>query len=176
MDPRIKDFLRRREGGDYIPKPGAYDPHPTRWGVTQSTYNRFRAQRGLPPATVYSMTEEEWDAIHAVYLQESGADHWAWPLSLVMADTAFIAGAPQAVKFLQRAVQVKADGVVGPVTRAAVEQGDPRALSINVIGQRIRFHRRLYEQAQGQGKTGHELPPIVGWLNRCKLLEKAALR
>jgi lysozyme family protein len=48
-------------------------------------------------------------------------------------------GVRQAVRWLQRAVGVADDGVIGPVTLAAVRERDPQALAANMLGQRLRF-------------------------------------
>lgn len=175
MYPAIRRFLRQREGGAYRPVPGAFDPNPTMWGVTQHTYDAWRRGRRLPLRPVYDLTEPEWDDIfHELYLVPSGADRWPWPLSLVMADSAFIAGPAQAVRWLQRALKVSADGQVGPVTEGAVAQRDPKELAISVLGQRIRFHKAQYQRLYDAGKRGEQLPPLNGWLQRCRLLERAA--
>lgn len=54
-------------------------------------------------------------------------------------DAAVNSGPTQAVKWLQAAAGVKADGIIGMATRHAVTQLDPYALKSAMIARRLRF-------------------------------------
>ena len=54
-------------------------------------------------------------------------------------DAAVNSGPAQAAKWLQAAAGVKADGVIGPMTRQAATLLDPYALKAAMIGRRLRF-------------------------------------
>lgn len=54
-------------------------------------------------------------------------------------DAAVNSGPTQAVKWLQAAAGVKADGIIGMATRHAVTQLDPYALKAAMIARRLRF-------------------------------------
>ena len=58
-------------------------------------------------------------------------------------DAAVNSGPGQAIKWLQGAAGVKADGVIGPMTRQAVSLLDPYALCKAMIGRRLRFMTEL---------------------------------
>jgi lysozyme family protein len=177
---KAKAFVKRREGGRYHPTHNAYDPNPTKWGITQNTY----AAAGYP-GSVYDMTEPEWDAIFTRrFWKRAGCHLWPEPLDLVIADPAFNSGPKQALKFLQRAVQASPDGVFGPQTldmvkRACREPAGIENVCIRVQGQRIRFLKDLYAKSvqrrtqwdtdpRPEAERGDRpaLAPISNWLDR----------
>lgn len=74
-------------------------------------------------------------AFHADFWRPVSGDELPPGLALLLFDAAIHSGAPQAAQWLQQAAGVKADGVVGPITRRAAWQP----------GMAQRFHRRRIE-------------------------------
>ena len=58
-------------------------------------------------------------------------------------DAAVNSGPNQAIKWLQSAVGVKADGAIGPVTQQAVNMAAPQPTRQKMIGNRLRFMTQL---------------------------------
>ena len=58
-------------------------------------------------------------------------------------DAAVNSGPGQAIKWLQAAVGVKADGAIGPVTQQAVNMAAPQPTRQKMIGNRLRFMTNL---------------------------------
>ena len=58
-------------------------------------------------------------------------------------DAAVNSGPGQAIKWLQSAVGVKADGAIGPVTQQAVNMAAPQPTRQKMIGNRLRFMTQL---------------------------------
>ena len=58
-------------------------------------------------------------------------------------DAAVNSGPGQAIKWLQSAVGVKVDGVIGPVTQQAVNMAAPQPTRQRMIGNRLRFMTEL---------------------------------
>lgn len=185
-----RTFIRFWEKGTYRPTgAGSYDPHLTRWGIRQDTYERY-----YPGQSVLDITEDQWDHIFTDgFWTAAGCDLWPEPLDLVIADFAFNSGPKRAVRYLQRAVGATQDGILGPETIAktleTVAAKGARAVAIMVQGQRIRFLKYLYGESvkkvgewrrcvaeQGDDACGPrpELAPISGWLNRVGDLGKTA--
>lgn len=54
-------------------------------------------------------------------------------------DAAVNSGPGQAIKWMQAAAGVKADGIIGPMTRQAVTLLDPYALKAAMLARRLRF-------------------------------------
>ena len=71
------------------------------------------------------------------YWTKAGCDLLDPGLALIVFDAAVNNGVGAAVRWLQAAVGVTADGVIGPNTRAAIERADPLATLVEVHGQRM---------------------------------------
>jgi lysozyme family protein len=72
-----------------------------------------------------------WDAVRGDELPE-GVRYYAF-------DAAAASGVRQSVLWLQRALGVTADGVLGPVTLAAAHAANPDKLKARLLSQRLRF-------------------------------------
>lgn len=99
---RSRAFVARWEGG-YVDHPA--DPGgATNKGVTLGTYTRWRQAQGLPAPTkddLRNLSDEEADAIYYQwYWRPSGAANLAWPLCLLVFDTAVLHGPAAAQEFL----------------------------------------------------------------------------
>jgi lysozyme family protein len=75
--------------------------------------------------------KQYWDACQC----EAMPDAVRYPLF----DAAVNSGPVQSIKWLQAAAGVKADGVIGPMTRQAVNVLDPYALKAAMLARRLRF-------------------------------------
>jgi lysozyme family protein len=131
------------EGG-YIDDPD--DPGgATNQGVTQRVYDDYRRSMGNKPQPVRLMANHERDAIYRIrYWALIKADSLPPGVSLVVFDGAVHSGVSQSVKWLQRAVGVPADGVIGPQTLTAVRAFDnPGVLIERICGQRLMFLQAL---------------------------------
>ena len=160
-------FILRWEGGfvDHPADPGGR----TNRGVTQRTYDAWRAAQGLPGRDVKLIDDAE---VHAVY--ESG--YWSpprcelleRPLDLVQFDTAVNMGPRRAVRFLQQAIGCSVDGDFGPATQRAVSAcrpGDAVATYCNI---RENFYRQIVERKPDQAVF------LKGWMNRLNSLRREA--
>lgn len=127
------DTLLKHEGGfvDHPDDPGGA----TRYGITEAVAREvgYRGDmRDLPLALAARIYRERyWDAVHAEQLPAQ--------VRYVVFDAAVNSGVGQAARWLQRAVGVRDDGVIGPQTLAAVAQHNPEALTRRYLSQRLRF-------------------------------------
>lgn len=124
-DPRFQRALNlvlRFEGGysDHPKDPGGA----TKFGITRRTLATWRGIKPwwkLPKVEVKQLGRTEASKIYFVhYWQRSGANELPEALGFVLFDFAVNSGPQRAVKQLQRQLNVRADGIVGPVTRAAI--------------------------------------------------------
>jgi lysozyme family protein len=98
----------------------------TNYGITQRTYDAWRVTTGQPAQSVDLIADEE---VRAIYL----ADYWTpcrcedLPelLALAVFDMAVNSGVNNARFTLQKALGVKPDGVIGPVTIETAAQVRP---------------------------------------------------
>ena len=127
------DILLKHEGGfsDHAADPGGK----TRFGITEAVAREagYRGDmRELPLDLAKRIYKDRyWDAVRANELPEA--------VRYAVFDAAVNSGPRQAILWLQRAVGVKDDGVIGPVTLAAVRAADPEQLVRRMLAQRLRF-------------------------------------
>ena len=139
----------------------------TNMGVTQGTYDAYRVSQGLPVADVLHITNEEVADIYRTrYWDEVGADTLAWPVNLILFDMAVNHGPVSAKRLMQMALDVKADGVVGPVTLNAVYAAQVDSLANEMLWQRVEKYRRI--------ARGNQQKFLPGWLWRVAHLREAA--
>ena len=127
------DLLLGHEGGysDHAADPGGK----TRYGITEAVARQAGYQG--------DMRELPLDLANPVYLDRYWrpirADDLPPGIRYVMFDAAVNSGHRQATLWLQRALGVEADGVIGPQTLAAAYAQDMRALKLGLLAQRLRF-------------------------------------
>jgi len=160
--PYALAFTSHWEGGyiDYPHDPGGA----TNYGITQSTYDRWqddqtgdRSQR----KPVSEITRDEVEEIyHAYYWKPSKSDKMPWPLCLVNFDTSVNFGVRGSVQFLQEALSVTQDGILGPQTNAAYKVANPICLASLIIFARRRYrYERITQNAT-------QLSFLDGWIAR----------
>lgn len=102
---------------------GGYSNHPqdrggpTNRGVTQATYDNWRARHGKPRRSVEMIEDAEVsDLYFEDYWTPCACESLPEPLSHAVFDMAVNSGTWNAKLTLQRALGVRADGVIGPIT------------------------------------------------------------
>lgn len=114
------------EGG-YVNDPD--DPGgETKYGISKRAYPDVDIANLTPEGAAALYRPDYWDAAHCNELP--------WPVNLVVFDGAVNQGVFAAKRCLQLALKVTTDGVVGPVTLAAVARRDPLDLAIDVLATR----------------------------------------
>ena len=131
------DALLGHEGG-YVDNPK--DPGgATRWGITErvARANGYTGDmREFPVERAKQIARwEYWDAVQADQLPDA--------LRYAVFDAAYNSGPVQAVHWLQRALGVKADGVIGMQTRLAAQQCTPDRVLARMLGMRLQFMTNL---------------------------------
>jgi len=127
------DLLLKHEGGysDHAADPGGK----TRFGITEAVAREvgYRGDmRELPLDLAKRIYKDKyWDTVKAEQLPAG--------VRYTVFDAAVNSGPGQSVKWLQRALGVKDDGVIGPQTLAAANAANPDALRMRMLGQRLRF-------------------------------------
>ena len=127
------DILLRHEGGfsDHAADPGGK----TRFGITEAVAREagYRGDmRELPVDLAKRIYKDRyWDAVRAEELPEA--------VRYAVFDAAVNSGPRQAIRWLQRAVGVRDDGVIGPITLSAVRATDPQALLRRMLSARLRL-------------------------------------
>ena len=107
----------------------------TRYGVTEAVARGagFTGDmRELPLSLANTIYRSQyWDAVRGDELPDS--------VRYCVFDAAATSGVRQSILWLQRALGVPADGVLGPVTLAASHAANPDRLKARLLSQRLRF-------------------------------------
>lgn len=146
----------RHEGG-YVDHPS--DPGgATNMGITRKTLARWRKVSpwtDLPKAEVVGLKRDEAALIYrASYWNACKAGVMPAGVDLALFDFAVNSGPDRAVRVLQAALGVAADGAVGPVTLGAVNAANPAKLINAICDRRLGFLGRLSTFATfGRGWT-----------------------
>ena len=156
------DLVLAHEGGytNHLSDPGGR----TNLGVTQQVWENYVGHK-VDETEMRSFTKElvaplyrkeYWDAVHGDQLP-SGADYLAF-------DFAVNAGAFRSIKTIQRALNITADGIIGPVTVKAIQDTNAEEFINNFTNAKESFYRSLAN-----------FPTFGrGWLNRVAESKKAA--
>ena len=171
-------FVLRAEGGfsNHRADRGGTTNH----GVTQKTYDTFRRNAGLSLRSVKLITSDEVRGVYrTMYWNVAKCGVLPPPLDLYVFDFAVNSGPGRAVKTLQGLLGVAADGDIGPVTIAALQEevaaGLLPELCNNYLAARLDF---VLDVADGPDDILDMAPdePAVflqGWRNRIELLRTA---
>lgn len=177
----LLDQILAREGG-YVDHP-ADKGGPTNHGITLPTLSRYLG-RSASLAEIQALDASNARNIYAdLYIRRPGFnqiinDH----LRALVVDCAVNHGISRATRWLQEAVGVAADGVLGPITAGAVNAADSRAIYCAVLEKRVAFFgaiivsdyrnrreavraARTYEQALTQIERMQAVF-AAGWCNR----------
>lgn len=164
---RALAFTLRFEGG-YVNDPDDRGGE-TNMGITQSTYDQWNIYQDKLLRSVKDITKKEVEMIYKTRYWSAGrCNHIASidpNLAVVHFDSCVNHGTGQAAKFLQRAIGVKADGVIGKVTMSRLERTHSDVVK-NYIEQRKAFFRYITMKRAANQKF------INGWLRRADELLK----
>lgn len=127
------DKLIAHEGG-YVND--AKDPGgETQWGISKRAY---------PQVDIKNLTRYAAKEIYKRdYWERAQCDKLPPTLAYLIFDASVNSGIGQAIRFLQRAIGVADDGVLGPLTLASVQRFDAESLCARFLGQRLDFMTRL---------------------------------
>lgn len=153
---------------------GGYVNHPadpggaTNKGVIQRTYDGDRNRRGLPKQSVRLITDAEVKNIYRrQYWNAVRADELPVGIDYMVFDGAVNSGPSRSIKWLQKALGVKVDGIMGDATIDAVEQHkDLKTLIARVCELRMGFLKSL----------NHWPTFGKGWTSRVSGVKKLAQR
>jgi lysozyme family protein len=159
---------------DIIEREGGYVNHPmdrggpSNMGITLRTLSNWRGTV-IFPIDVEKLKRSEAERIYVdLYWTLPGFGCMDLPdeVAVMVLDTAVHSGPRLAKKLLQRALNVKADGLIGPVSLDAIEEASekPIKLAVDFMGERILFLGRIITMHPHQAVFAH------GWMSRIKQL------
>ena len=158
---KLKDFFARKDIS------GGYSDHKddkggaTMMDVTLSTYTEYCKRKGLPAPTKDNLKKIDYptweDIFEVLFWQPCRADEIKNQVNAcILVSWAWGSGTTTAIKWMQKALGLNADGIIGDKTLAALEIADPFYLC-NVRAQRFR-------DICAADKSQEQF--LKGWLNR----------
>ena len=124
-------LLHEGDYSDHAADPGGK----TRFGITEAVAREVGYKgdmRELPLDLAKRIYKDRyWDSVKADQLPAA--------VRYAMFDAAVNSGPRQAILWLQRALSVQADGIIGPITLTLASAADGRALCNRLLAQRLRF-------------------------------------
>lgn len=155
----ITDVLKA-EGWDRYTDHPADRGGPTKWGITLRAWGEYLGQE-MTPADVRAITETGAREFYRKrYVVDPHFHHLPAKLMALIVDCGVNHGTRCATKWLQRAVGVKQDGILGPITLAKVQAAEPFRTYVLVCAFRIKLYGRLVSRDHSQAVFA------AGWNNR----------
>lgn len=145
---------------------GGYSDHPedgggkTQYGITELTYQKWQNTfNGVQNKNIKDITKQEASTIYReMYWDKIRGDELPRGVSLMVFDSAVHAGPTRAIWWLQRAVDAKTDGVIGPITLKLVNQVDvSRDFRLRVVKEIAKSRLMLARSNEAF---------VSGWFNR----------
>jgi len=119
---------------------------------------------GIPDTYIKDLTPAQGRIIYKRdYWDVCKCDQLAWPLNLFVFDAAVNQGEQPAKKMLQRALNVKQDGILGKITMARAAKADKEQICLFMA-----YRAQRYYGTRGYDKYGN------GWLKRLFVLSLEA--
>ena len=153
--PNCISFSLKAEGG-YVNDPK--DPGgETKYGISKRAYPSVDIKALTLADAIAIYKRDYWDKVQGDTLP-AGVD-------MILLDAAINSGSNKSIKLVQRALGIKDDGSLGPVTLSAILKADPTKLINDSIEQRLAFLKSL----PTWGRYGK------GWTTRLHTLNDYAL-
>lgn len=124
---------------------------PTNMGITIPTLSNWRGHP-CAAADIKALTTAEALAIyHTNYWHAMRCDELPHGVDMVVMDAGVMSGQGRAIRFLQEAVGVTQDGILGNVTLGAVATKSPAYIVMKISIARSNFYQSLNQPANERG-------------------------
>ena len=165
LDKDLDFIIQNFEGSEFVDHPDDRGG-PTKFGITKKALSGFLG-RSVSTNEIHELTLTLARKVYVDrYAKPVRANDLQSPRRLAGVDYAIHSGPVKAIKAIQEIVKVAPDGILGPVTWAAIQKNDPRGLCAKLMGERLVFLTRLVSRDRTQAEF------IYGWGKRlAKILE-----
>lgn len=150
------DFVLEHEGGDRFTDDPRDPGGATKYGIAQNYH---------PGVDVKNLRRDGAAALYRKeYWETCRCDELPGGLRLAIFDAAVNAGCGNAIRFLQRALNVTADGIIGAITIRAAH-----AAATDIFASALTERILFYSSREGFSPYGR------GWIRRCLDVQRTAL-
>lgn len=150
FDQAVGFVLKDQIEGGYVNDPR--DPGgETNFGISKRSHPKVNIKKLTREGAIAIYKKQYWDT--------ASCDDLPPMVALAMFDCAVNQGVGAARRLLQKALRVKADGIIGPKTMAAVEKADELELTVELLSWRLRRY----------AFTGNAATYMRGWSKRVLL-------
>lgn len=116
-------------------KPGVGQLRGTNWGIAAASYPTLDIARLTRAEAIAIYERDFWDTVKG--------DELPPMLAFQALDVAVNHGPSRARRLLQAAAGVATDGIIGPITLAALRAADPNDLTFRFLAERLDFYTSL---------------------------------
>jgi lysozyme family protein len=163
MPITLKDalvFTLKWEGTQFTDHPNDLGG-PTRYGIIQTEYDKYRRAKGMPARSVNLITEPEYTEIYEKnYWNPVRAEWLSGPLGLTLFDTAVNLGVGGALSRLQAALKIPISGTWTQEISDVIHDADQTQVALTICNLRIKKRYDRVKEAPSQKVF------LQGWLNR----------
>lgn len=108
----------------------------TKYGITKRDYPDLDIKNLTVEQAKKTYKANYWDAVKGDFLPSS--------VATMLFDSAVNQGPVRAIKFMQRALGVQVDGVIGPKTLSAAQSVDPEEFAVKFMAERAIHYAGLH--------------------------------
>ena len=163
---RAFDLVLKSEGG--YSNDNSDHGGETNLGVTRAAWGEYKG-RPIRDGEMRQLTRDMVKPFYkSQYWDKVRGDDLPAGLDYAVFDFAVNAGPGRAAKFLQRAVGVSEDGILGPATMAAVQRVNAAEVLAQFSAAKESFYKGLVDRDPAQRRF------IKGWLARVDQVERTA--
>lgn len=136
---------------------------PTKYGITLSFLRSTDLNRRFTADDVKNLTQEQAEDLYEIYWwRKLGLDKLSSKkVALCLLDQCVLRGPNGPIKAAQRSVGATADGVLGPLSTAALNAANENGVALDIIANSLTNYARIVANDHTQSMF------LQGWTNRC---------
>ena len=158
-DDITTDILKAEGWDKYTNRPNDRGG-PTKWGITQKAWSEYIGRK-CNEFDIQAISERQARVFYEEeYIHAPRFDLLPGVLQPMVIDCGVNHGTRAASKWVQRAIGVRQDGVIGPKTIGAVNTANPIATYMKICAFRIKLYGRIVTKDPTQAENAW------GWNNR----------
>jgi hypothetical protein len=134
-------------------------------GITQKEYDSYRMKKGIASQHVKLISDEEVrDIYYRNYWLSSQCNNMSQKVSVCVFDSSVNCGQGRSIKFLQKAVGAKVDGIIGMETLVKLKNFSEDAITKSFLDNKEQYYKNIVSNDSTQQEF------LAGWLRRTSMI------